>query len=133
MGSPFSQPVNQLGCVVPDLDQAIQGWVEVGVGPWLTMHHVEVGGYQYEGRSSKPKIDLALRQNHDLQIELIHPANDEPSDYKAFLDQGRVGMHHLGWFCETTPPPWPPRPPRDGPGCTSSTTSRPVGPASSPS
>jgi hypothetical protein len=100
MGTPFREPVNQLGCVVADLDKAIQGWVELGVGPWLTMHHVEVRGYQYEGRASKPRIDLALGQNGDLQIELIHPANDEPSDYKDFLDQGRLGIHHLGWFCE---------------------------------
>jgi hypothetical protein len=60
MGSPFSEPVNQLGCVVPDLDQAIQSWVGLGVGPWLTMHHVEVGGYRYEGRTSKPRSTLPL-------------------------------------------------------------------------
>jgi hypothetical protein len=34
---PFSEPADQLGCVVPDLGAAISEWVAKGVGPFLTL------------------------------------------------------------------------------------------------
>ena len=30
-------PVRQIGYVVTDLDRAIDGWLELGVGPWFVM------------------------------------------------------------------------------------------------
>jgi hypothetical protein len=30
-------PVRQIGYVVDDLDQAMAGWLELGVGPWFVM------------------------------------------------------------------------------------------------
>ena len=32
-------PVRQFGYVVTDLDQAIAGWVTLGVGPWFDARH----------------------------------------------------------------------------------------------
>jgi len=99
MCTPFSDPPDQLGCVVPDLQVAIAEWASKGVGPFLTMRKVTLGGYRYEGRSSKPKLDVAFSQQGDLQIELIEPVNDERSAYRDFLAAGGNGAHHHGWFC----------------------------------
>jgi Glyoxalase/Bleomycin resistance protein/Dioxygenase superfamily len=99
MGTPFSDPPDQLGCVVPDLQVAISEWASKGVGPFLTMRKVTLGGYRYERRSSKPKLDVAFSQQGDLQIELIEPVNDERSAYRDFLAAGGNGAHHHGWFC----------------------------------
>ena len=98
MSQPFVDPPDQLGCVVPDLDVAIAEWAAKGVGPFLTMRKVTVGGYSYEGRASKPKLDFAFSQRGDLQIELIQPVNDEPSAYRDFLAAGHSGDHHHAWF-----------------------------------
>jgi len=100
VSAPFSEPPDQLGCVVPDLEVAISEWAAKGVGPFLTMRGVTLGAYRYEGRSSKPKIDAAFSQQGDLQIELIQPVNAEPSAYRDFLAAGGNGAHHQGWFCE---------------------------------
>ncbi len=100
MALPFASPINQLGCVVGDLDKAIDGWVKLGIGPFLVMRNVGLADYVYEGKPSKPRIDVAFGQNGDLQIELIQPSNDEPSSYREFLAQGREGLHHLGWFVD---------------------------------
>jgi Glyoxalase/Bleomycin resistance protein/Dioxygenase superfamily len=100
MSKPFSDPPDQLGCVVPDLKTAISEWATRGVGPFLTLRNVTPGEYRYEGRSSKPKLDLAFSQQGDLQIELIQPVNEEPSAYRDFLAAGGSGAHHHGWFCD---------------------------------
>lgn len=70
------------------------------VGPFLTLRKVAPGGYRYEGRPSKPKLDVAFSYQGDLQIELILPVNDEPSAYRDFLAVGGRGAHHHGWFCD---------------------------------
>lgn len=97
---PLSAPVNQLGCVVPDLESAIQGWVKLGVGPFLAMRDIGLDDYVYHGQPSRPKIDVAFAQTGDLQVELIHPVGDVPSSYHDFLAAGRSGIHHLGWFLD---------------------------------
>jgi hypothetical protein len=96
---PFSEPADQLGCVVPDLGAAISEWVAKGVGPFLTLPGVTLD-CSYRGRKSKPKIGVAFSQQGDLQIELIQPLNDEPSTYHDFLAAGGNGPHHHGWFCQ---------------------------------
>jgi hypothetical protein len=84
---PFSEPADQLGCVVPDLGAAISEWVAKDVGPFLTLPGVTLD-CSYRGRKSKPKIGVAFSQQGDLQIELIQPLNDEPSTYRDFLAAG---------------------------------------------
>lgn len=98
--APFTGPPDQLGCVVPDLGAAIAEWNAEGVGPFLTMRRVAIGGYRYRGRESRPKIDVAFSQQDDLQIELIQPLGGEPSAYRDFLAAGGSGPHHHGWFCD---------------------------------
>jgi Glyoxalase/Bleomycin resistance protein/Dioxygenase superfamily len=103
MSTPFADPPGQLGCVVSDLGAAIEQWAERGVGPFLMMRGVTLGGYVYRGRPSKPKIHVGFSQQGETQIELIQPVNDEPSAYRDFLAEGRSGDHHHGWFCDDYP------------------------------
>jgi hypothetical protein len=85
VSAPFSGAPDQLGCVVPDLGAAIEQWAERGVGPFLTMRGVTLGGYVYRGRPSKPKIHVGFSQQGETQIEGIQPVNDEPSADRDFL------------------------------------------------
>ena len=100
MSPAFADPPDQLGCVVPDLQAAIAEWAAQGVGPFLVMRNVTIGGYVYEGRPSKPKINVAFSQQGDLQIELIQQHNDAPSAFRDSFPDGPVGgegsHHHLG-------------------------------------
>lgn len=98
--SPFSRPIDQLGFVVPDLEKAIKGWLELGVGPWFTMGGAVLEDSEYQGKVSVPKIDVALGQSGHLGLELIQPANDESSSYRDFLSAGRQGIQHFGYFAE---------------------------------
>lgn len=100
MTDPFSGPADQLGFVVPDLEQAITGWLEKGVGPWLTLGGAMLKGYEYLGKSSRPQIDVAFSQVGKVQLELIQPVDDEASAYRDFLASGRSGLQHVGWFVE---------------------------------
>jgi hypothetical protein len=45
MSAPLSGPPDQLGCVVPDLGAATEQWAERGVGPFLMVWGVTLGGY----------------------------------------------------------------------------------------
>ena len=100
MGAPFTDPPDQLGCVVADLNAAIADWASRGVGPFLVMKNVVLTGFTYEGRPSKPKAHLGFSQQGETQIELIQPLGDAPSGYRDFLAAGHSGDHHHGWFCE---------------------------------
>ncbi len=98
--SPFSRSIDQLGFVVPDLEKAIKGWLELGVGPWFTVGGAVLEGCEYQGKVSVPKIDVALGQCGHIQLELIQPVNDEASSYRDFLAAGRQGIQHFGFFVE---------------------------------
>ncbi len=91
-------PVMQLGFVVPDIELAMQHWLQkIGLGPF---HH-------HRGRAATPKpgiaacradIDMAvaLAQWGEVQVELIHQRNDAPSIYTEFPGRKLGGLQHLG-------------------------------------
>ena len=92
-------PVRQNGYVVPDLDAAIETWLGLGVGPWITLGPMEQA-MVFRGEPTAPTITLAFANSGDLQIELIHQTGDAPTAYREFLDSGREGFHHLAWWAE---------------------------------
>lgn len=91
--------IRQNGYVVRDLDAAIQTWLGLGVGPWITLGPMEQG-MVFRGEPTTPTVTLAFANSGDLQIELIHQTDDAPSAYQEFLDTGREGFHHLAWWAE---------------------------------
>ena len=94
----LGKDADQFGYVVPDLEQAIKGWIDQGVGPWLTVGPVVVADNKYLERPSRPLLIFGFCQVGGVQLELIQPLDDEPSSYRAFLAAGRSGFQHCG-FC----------------------------------
>ena len=93
-------PIRQNGHVVRDLDRSIESWLELGVGPWLVLRHLEQLGSTFRGQSIAPVVSMAFANSGDLQVELIAPEDDSPSVYREFLDAGREGLHHHAWWAE---------------------------------
>ena len=94
----LEKSADQLGYVVPDLEQAIKGWIDQGIGPWLTIGPVVVTDNKYLERPSRPLIMFGFCQVGGVQLELIQPLDNEPSSWRAFLAAGRSGLQHCG-FC----------------------------------
>jgi len=92
--------VRQLGYIVENLEASVQAWSEqLGVGPWTIIRNVPLHSV-YRGQPSTPLIDLALSYRGDVQVELIQQLNDAPSPYRAYIEQGRYGLHHTAFLCE---------------------------------
>src|SRR3954464_3653585 len=51
-------PVRQVGYVVDDLDRAIAGWLELGVGPWFVMRGLALQA-DYRGRGHVNEVEKA--------------------------------------------------------------------------
>jgi methylmalonyl-CoA/ethylmalonyl-CoA epimerase len=100
--TPHLGHMDQLGYVVPDIDQAIQHWLGVlGIGPWFMMRDVAIEG-AYEGDAPTTiGMTVAFSYVGDNQIELIQPLGDVPSPYKTFADtHGGNGLHHIARFTD---------------------------------
>lgn len=96
-------PVMQNAFVVADLDQAIRHWTGVmGVGPFFMFEHIGFRNVLYRGQAAAP-IDLTVAIGYwgDLQIELIHQHDDNPSIYRDFASRHGSGMHHMGVMSNT--------------------------------
>ena len=68
--------MQQFGYVVPDLAQAIKGWIDQGVGPWFTVGPVVVTDYKYLERPSRPLLIFGFCQVGGVQLELIQPLDE---------------------------------------------------------
>ena len=88
--------IMQLAYVPADFDGALRYWTEtIGAGPFFALDHVKLDDVKYRGAPSDIDFSMALGYWGDTQIELIRQHNDAPSIYKAWLDEGREGLHHV--------------------------------------
>ena len=71
-------PVRQIGYVVTDLDQAIAGWLELGVGPWFVLRGLPLRA-DYRGEPCETTLSLASANSGEMQIELIRQMDTTPS------------------------------------------------------
>lgn len=92
--------VRQNGYVVPDLDAAIEQWLQAGVGPWFVLRETEQSAMYFRGERSDPVLSIAWSNSGDLQIELIQPHGDRPSVYREFLEAGHAGLHHVAFWAD---------------------------------
>jgi glyoxalase/bleomycin resistance protein/dioxygenase superfamily protein len=102
MAGPHIAHFDQLGYVVPDIDAAMQHWLEVlGVGPFFLMRDVAIEG-AYEGDTpATVGMTVAFSYVGDVQIELIQPPGDTPSPYRTFAQShGGDGLHHICRFTD---------------------------------
>lgn len=90
----------QLGYLVPDIEKAVNAWMEhQGVGPWMIIKNVPLTCI-YKGEESNPMIDIALAYQGDMQIELIQQTNDQPSPYLYYFQNQIFGLHHTAYLVE---------------------------------
>ncbi len=89
-------PVMQLAFVPQDIDAALQFWTKtIGAGPFFHLPHITYKSARYRGQPSNVDFSVLIGYWGDLQIELIEQHCDSPSIYKAWLDEGREGLHHV--------------------------------------
>jgi len=94
-------PVRQNGYVVEDLEAAAAHWTKrLGVGPFFLLENVAMVEPVYRGEPCEARISLALANSGDLQIELVVQHDQAPSIYREWLDRGRTGLHHVGFFVD---------------------------------
>lgn len=92
-------PIRQIGYVVPDLDQALASWVELGVGPWLVIRGLPMSA-RYRGEPCETTLSLAMSNSGEMQIELIYQHDDTPSIFTEFLADHGPGYHQLAYWTE---------------------------------
>lgn len=92
----------QIAFVVRDLDESLRFWTEVmKVGPFVVIDNSVAGRrVVYRGKETAMDSSLAFSYVGDVQIEIVHQTNDEPSPFKDFLESGREGLQHIAF--------WPP-------------------------
>ncbi|MDH4984701.1 VOC family protein [Aminobacter anthyllidis] len=99
---PILGPATQLGFVVRDIEEAMRHWIDVfGVGPFIFMERgvsQPVGTTYHRGQAVQVELRLAFAYMGDVQIELIEQTNDASSPYTDFLNEGREGLQHLGFW-----------------------------------
>ena len=88
-------PVRQIGYVVTDLDQAMAGWLELGVGPWFVMRGLPMQAL-YRGEPCETTLSVAWSNSGEMQIELIQQLDDTPSIFTEFLDGPRPRLSPVG-------------------------------------
>lgn len=92
-------PLWQLGYVVADLEPALQGWLQAGVGPWYVLDPLPIDRFSYRGGPSQvPRAAVALAYSGGVQIELIHQLDDTPTMYRDFLAATGGGLQHVGYL-----------------------------------
>ncbi|OBB82733.1 VOC family protein [Mycolicibacterium peregrinum] len=91
--------VRQIGYVVTDLDDAISGWLKMGVGPWFVIRNLPQR-VSYRGEPCEVRLSLALSNSGDLQVELIQQLDDTPSIFTEFLAGAPAGggFHQLAYW-----------------------------------
>ena len=88
-------PSIQNAFVPRDFDAALKWWIEVmGVGPFFHIPDVQLEDVRYRGQPSDVRFEMAIGYWGDVQVELIRQKNNAQSIYKAWLDEGREGLHH---------------------------------------
>ncbi|MFN8032463.1 MAG: VOC family protein [Mycobacterium sp.] len=91
--------IRQIGYIVGDFDQALDGWVKLGVGPWFVLRGILQSG-TYRGRPTTVTLTIGFANSGDMQIEVIHQDDATPSIYSEFTDAGGDGYHQLAYWAE---------------------------------
>jgi hypothetical protein len=90
-------PIRQVGYLVRDIDLAIAGWLEIGVGPWFVIRGVPIRAL-YRDEPCEVAISVALSNSGEMQVELIAQDDDTPSIYTEFLSSNGPGYHQLAYW-----------------------------------
>ena len=92
-------PIRQMGYVVQDIDAAMRHWTRaLRVGPFYYAESAPIYDFSYRGKASDVRASVALSYSGNMQIALIQQTNEAPSSFLDFLNAGRTGLHHAGFF-----------------------------------
>ena len=92
-------PIRQMGYVVQDIDAAMRHWTQaLRVGPFYYAESAPIHDFSYRGKASDVRASIALSYSGNMQIALIQQTNEAPSSFLDFLNAGRTGLHHAGFF-----------------------------------
>ena len=87
-------PVEQVGIVVRDVDQAVEFFsMALGWGPFTIMES-EMKGFTYGGRTGDCRLKMAFARSGKVEIELIQVLEGE-TPHSDFLRHHGEGMQHL--------------------------------------
>ena len=90
-------PVGQIGMVVKDIDKVIDFYSSTfGIGPWV----VKEGEYRelkVRDKIYAAKTKVAQAKFGPVELELFQVREGRLLQ-SEFLDKGREGLHHLGFF-----------------------------------
>ncbi len=93
-------PVVQQGYIVPDIEAAMQHWIDRGIGPFYIEKHVSPP-CEIDGEKATVDISAAFAYSGDQQIEVIMQHDDTPTIYKKYLDaHPEGGLQHLAVWCD---------------------------------
>ena len=98
MREPIFTGTLQVSVVVPDLEEAMQTYVEgYGIGPWdiYDFNPGNVQGMHEGGEPVARSWRLALAKVGEVQWELVQPLDDD-SVYARFLAEHGPAVHHVG-------------------------------------
>jgi methylmalonyl-CoA/ethylmalonyl-CoA epimerase len=92
-------PTGQVAFVVADLLVAVDGWIDLGIGPWnvWTFDDRLLRTMSYHGDPGSYAARVALCSVGPLTYELIESLRG-PSIYEGFLGGRAAGQHHLGYY-----------------------------------
>ena len=98
--SPFSK-VSHVGIVVRDMDQAVEYYQSLGIGPFQPSQkgHLATDRKVYGKPADGVKIKSRVAQIGPLYVELVQPVEGE-SLQKEFLEAKGEGINHLGFFVD---------------------------------
>jgi hypothetical protein len=98
--SVFPGRIRQFGFIIPDLEEGMRQWVDLGVAPWLVVRELKMEGCWYRGKPSSPVISIAFSNSGDMQIELIQQHDDTPSIYQEFVTATGGGFNQIAYWVE---------------------------------
>jgi len=94
-------PIRQMGYVVQDIEAAMQHWTRaLHVGPFYYAEGAAIHDFSYRGAAGDLRASIALSYSGNMQIALIQQRNETPSSFQDFLNAGRTGLHHVGFFSD---------------------------------
>jgi catechol 2,3-dioxygenase-like lactoylglutathione lyase family enzyme len=93
--------VGQIGILVEDFDAAIDLYGRMfGIEEWNCYHYTPAFLNESHYGDQDGAFEMLLGMGgQGPQVELIQSLSG-PSIYQEFIDQGRIGLHHLGVFVD---------------------------------
>lgn len=88
----------QVGIIVKDIEKAINGLTNLGIGPFNPLDAEPTVRWEEGGKSTEIKIKSRFAYIGQIEVELIEPIS--PSMQKEFLESKGGGIHHVGFMVD---------------------------------